>query len=70
MSGYNAVTQIMYVGAQVCYLGYEEWESNEKLHDHFKSDTHKDWLRFVHESNIASKVCMAVEIKDMSPFEY
>lgn len=61
----------MYTGStQVCFLGYEEWESMDKLRQHFKSGVHKDWMRFVHGNNIASKVCWAVEIKDMSPFDY
>lgn len=73
MLGYTnpAVSVLTPAGtAQVCFLGYEKWESKDKLHEHFKSDVHKDWMSFVHRNNIASKVCMAVEVNDMSPFDY
>ena len=57
------------LAAQVCYLGYEEWESREQLHEYFRGDAHKDWMHFVQQNNIAAKVCMAVEIKDTTPFD-
>ena len=55
---------------QVSFLSYEEWESKDKLHEHYRTDLHKQWKGFVHKHDVRVKVFMAIPVNDMSAFDY
>ena len=58
-----------FLDLQVSFLGYEEWESKEALHQYLESDKFKKKCQWIEENNVPTKICVASQIEQLEDLE-